>query len=164
MNSQLPRRAPATPDPRLTVAPDPFPCVVIKLGRQIERRLQRALKGSGINATQLAALLDIARRPGISRAALARELQVTPQAVARVTAHLLDDGLIIRTIETPGRPTQFNVTPRGFRLIQQAAPALASAHRDLLGPFLPKTAEAVEVALRARLTTPSSGGGSRHRL
>jgi hypothetical protein len=87
--------------------PDPLPLAVIKLGRKVERGLQDALRGCDITAIQLSALLDIARHPEMSRAKLARELRLTPQAIGGITAPPVERVLVTRSSFIPCRPTAF---------------------------------------------------------
>lgn len=111
--------------------------VLVKLGRAVEHRLQGAVGDSDVNATQLLALIDIAREPGISRAGLARRLRVTPQAVTGIVSRLRELGLINREITGPGRATELTVAPRGMELLRRHGAALRSLHCELLGTLDP---------------------------
>ena len=139
------------------LALEPLPCAVIKLGRRLERQLQHGLNGLGLSASQLVAMIDIARHPGISRADLSRELRITPQAIAGITGNLLGMKLIARTKHVPGRPTAFSVTRLGAQMLRQATPALKAVHGDLLASLQPTTASTVDVTVRQLLAGPGCG-------
>jgi DNA-binding MarR family transcriptional regulator len=76
-------------------------------------------------------LAYIAHTPGINRAALARELAISPQATGNLAAQLQADGLITRTRHQPGQPTLHQVTPHGTRTLAAAAPTVQDVDRDL---------------------------------
>jgi hypothetical protein len=91
--------------------------------------------------------VHIAHNPGVSRAALARGLAVSPQAAGKLTAQLHAGGLTVRTEHRAGQPTRHAVTPDGVRTLaatahviqdvtQDVAKRLAPAHRHLLAQIV----------------------------
>lgn len=130
---------------------DPLPCVVIKLGRLVERRLQMELAGCGITAAHLIALIEIARHPGISRADLARELRITPQAAGGISRQLINDELITRTPHVPGQSTAFTLTNAGAVRLREAVDSVRSVHMELLGTLAGTHAQAADATLRQLL-------------
>jgi DNA-binding MarR family transcriptional regulator len=131
---------------------DPLPCVIAKLGRLLERRIQRGLADHDISASQFVALGYIAMHPGISRADLARGIQITPQAAGGLTAQLAGKDLIVRTPSLPGLPTAFTPTETGVRLLHAAEPALQALTREMLQLFAPNLAAVMNRAPRHLLT------------
>jgi DNA-binding MarR family transcriptional regulator len=111
---------------------EPLPCVLTKLGRLLERRMQRVVSEYGVSANQFIALVHIGRNPGISRADLARGLQVTPQAIGGLTAQLVQKGLIARTTAQPGLPLEYTLTDAGADVLDNAAPAVQLLTREML--------------------------------
>lgn len=105
--------------------------LLIKLGRSIERSLQRQLEGCPVGASQLIALTHIAQNPGVSRAALARAIAVSPQAAGLLAAQLHDNGFVVRTDFHAGQPTRHAVTADGMRVLATATPAIRALVTDL---------------------------------
>jgi DNA-binding MarR family transcriptional regulator len=94
--------------------------------------MHHALSGHGITVGQFMTLNHIMRRPGVNRAELARELQITPQAVGGLITQLVHTGLVARTTARPGRPIALTVTPAGTQRLAEAAPTLDALTRELL--------------------------------
>lgn len=95
---------------------------LIFLGRLLDRRLQRRLGAEGVTAGQYLVLSHVARRPGVSRAGIARAVKVTPQAVGGLTARLMSDRLLSRSGAGPGEPASFTITESGVRALDLARP------------------------------------------
>ena len=96
----------------------PLATVVIELGRLLERRLHSDVIGHDVTANQFMALIRIANSPGISRADLARGLQITPQAVGVLTGQLLNKKLICRTVSRPGLPIELTLADAGYQILK----------------------------------------------
>jgi DNA-binding MarR family transcriptional regulator len=71
-------------------------------------------------------------RPGVNRAELARELQITPQAVGGLVTQLVDIGLVTRATAGPGLPIALAVTRTGRQRLAETAPTVDALARDLL--------------------------------
>lgn len=138
----------------------PLPSVVIELGRLLERRVNRVLDARELTAGQFIALVHLGRCPGMSRAELAREIQVTPQAIGGLAAQLLDKGLITRTVSGPGHPHALALTDDGCKLIDELIPVMESVTEEMLRYFRPNLALAVDGALRHLLIRLSGVGSS----
>lgn len=141
-----------TKDKEVAVSSVPLASVVVELGRLIERRISRVLDEWDLTAGQFIALLHLARCPGISRAELAREIQVTPQAIGGLAAHLLERGLVSRGVSGPGRPHAFALTDDGCQLIDELMPLMECITEEMLRCFRPNLATAFDGALRHLLT------------
>jgi DNA-binding MarR family transcriptional regulator len=127
---------------------EPLPCVLTKLGRLLERRMQQVVAEHGVSAGQFIALVHVGRNPGISRADLARGLQVSPQAVGGLTAQLVEKGLVGRTDAHPGLPIEFTLTDAGADVLDAAAPAVQEITQDMLGLLRTDLAMAMDGAHR----------------
>jgi DNA-binding MarR family transcriptional regulator len=127
----------------------PLPCVVIELGRLVERRLQRELAAMNLTTGQYMALSAISTTYRPSRADLARALQVTPQAAGGLANQLIDKGLINRTEAAgPGAPIAFTVTVTGQDLLDRCALLADNIRNDMLSYFRPNLAGALDGAAR----------------
>lgn len=126
----------------------PLTTVVIELGRLLERRLHGDVIGHEVTANQLMALIRIANSPGISRADLARGMQITPQAVGVLTGHLLEKGLISRTASRPGLPIELTLADAGYQILKASKPKLDDITREMLRFFRPNLSTALDAALR----------------
>jgi len=126
----------------------PLASIVIELGRLLERRINRVLDEEDLTAGQFIALVHLARCPGMSRADLAREVQVSPQAIGGLVAQLLDKGLITRTASGPGHPLVLDVTEDGCDLIDELKPVMESITEEMLRYFRPNLAITLDRALR----------------
>src|SRR5262249_18513974 len=83
----------------------------------------------GLSARGFVALCAIRDNPGLSRAELARELGVAPQAVGAMAARLAAAGLVESTPLDPGNPTHYRLTPRGLEHAARASECLAALGR-----------------------------------
>jgi DNA-binding MarR family transcriptional regulator len=127
---------------------EPLPSAIVELGRLVERRMHRGLSEHGVTAGQFMALVHIGGRPGISRADLARGVQLSPQAAGGLTAQLLELGLIDRTPSRPGLPVEFFATDAGLRLLEEAGETLESITQEILQCFRPNLAAAMDGGVR----------------
>lgn len=111
---------------------EPWIGVAVKLGRLLERNMQELLVPFGVTAGQYLALTHIMDSPGVSRAELARALQVTPQAVSGLTSQLAEKGLVERTDLRPGHPLELSLTATGLETVRSIAPVADKMARELL--------------------------------
>jgi DNA-binding MarR family transcriptional regulator len=114
---------------------EPLAFVVVKLGRLVERRLNRAGMHTGLTASQLLVLSLIARRPGSSRADVARGVHLSPQAVSGLLTQLLNAGMITRTEFAAGQPLEFSITDDGGEALDEAEIASEVASKRALDAF-----------------------------
>lgn len=126
--------------------------VVIKLGRLIERRLNRNLRSRGLTAGQFMVLAHVARFPGASRADIARSVHVTPQAVGGATAQLLTSGLLTRARPRPGGSVSFTITPAGIDILEVAEPDAEALDVQMLRLIRPDLTALLDGACRHVLT------------
>jgi DNA-binding MarR family transcriptional regulator len=131
---------------------EPLPSVIVELGRLLERRIHRAMSEHGVTVGQFMALTHIGGRPGISRADLARALQITPQAAGGLTTQLLDMALIAKTDLGRGLPVECYVADTGLLLLEDATQTLEAITQEILGCFHPNLAAAMDGGIRHLLT------------
>lgn len=122
--------------------------VAIELGRLIERRMHQAVRRAGVSASQYLVLLRVAESPGISRADLARRLQLSPQAVGGLTGQLAGKGLLARAEADRGQAVAFTLTDRGTAVLDDAGPEVDDLVADMLRFFRPNLAMALDGGLR----------------
>jgi DNA-binding MarR family transcriptional regulator len=126
----------------------PLSGVVIELGRLVERRMHQAVRRSGVSASQYLVLLRVAGAPGISRADLARRLQISPQAVGGLTGQLVGKGLIERARAERSQAVAFTLTDLGCEVLDDAGPEVDHLVADMLRFFRPNLATAMDGGLR----------------
>ncbi|HTK64840.1 MAG TPA: MarR family transcriptional regulator [Pseudonocardia sp.] len=131
-----------------TTNAEPLAFVIMKLGRLLERRLNRAGDRYGLTASQLLVLGLIARHPGASRADVARGVHVSPQAAGCVLAQLLDAEMVTRSERAVGLPLEFSITPEGAEVLKEAEISSDVASRSALDAFRSGHREFVGAALR----------------
>lgn len=132
---------------------EPLAFVVVKLGRLVERRLNRGGMRTGLTASQLLVLGVIARRPGSSRADVARGVHLSPQAVSGPLNQLLNAGMITRTDFAAGRPLEFSITDAGGEALDEAEIASEMASKRALDAFRTDHRAFIDGALRHLLRT-----------
>ena len=126
----------------------PLCTVFIELARLIDRRIQDKVASHGLSSTQAMAMLRIACRPRLSRADLARGLQVSPQAAGQLVTQLVDKGLACRTESGPGMAIELCLTPEGHRLVALFRPTVESVSAEILRFFRPNLGSAINGAIR----------------
>lgn len=111
-----------------------------------------AVEPAGLTVPQYAALFVLAENAGISGAALARECQVTPQAMAVLLRHLTDRGLVERAPHQWHRNVlETRLTERGRAALELADERASAVERALQFEFT--AAELTQLrALLARAT------------
>jgi DNA-binding MarR family transcriptional regulator len=127
---------------------EPLAFVVVKLGRLVERRLNRGGIRTGLTASQLLVLSQIARRPGASRADLARGVHLSPQAVGGLLTQLLIAEMITCAERVVGRPLEFAITDDGAEVLEEAEIASQVASKRALDAFRTDHRAFIDGALR----------------
>lgn len=115
-----------------------------------------ALKPAGLTVPQYSALLSLAEHPGISAAALARLVGVTPPTMNTVLTNLQDRGLVERTphewhkniLETrlteAGRKLTADADVRAIAVERTLAQRFTAEELTALTAMLVRTAEALD--------------------
>jgi DNA-binding MarR family transcriptional regulator len=87
---------------------------------KLSRRLRPTLAGSDLSASQISVLFTVVRRGPIGLSELAAIEGLNPTMLSRITAHLCDAGLIVRSTD-PGDRRSANVlaTAAGKRMRQR---------------------------------------------
>jgi DNA-binding MarR family transcriptional regulator len=136
-----------------TCPPEQWAVVTVKLARLLEREMRTRLASSSLTSGQYLALAQITSRPGMSRAALARALYLTPQAVGGLVSQLERKRLVEHMGGSPGRPIELTVTATGRALFLRISPMMASSALELIRRcFYDDTARSFSTALLHVLT------------
>jgi DNA-binding MarR family transcriptional regulator len=137
---------------------EPLAFVIIKLGRLLERRINRGHPDTELTASQLMVLDLLARSPGTSRADAARGVHVTPQAVGGLFAQLAGSGMVTSPERASGQPLQVSVTEAGGQALEAAIPEMDAMSALLLEAFRSDHRSFVDGALRHLLRSLEAGG------
>jgi DNA-binding MarR family transcriptional regulator len=104
---------------------------------KLSRRLRPTLAGSDLSASQTSVLFTIVRRGPIGLSGLAAIEGVNPTMLSRITAHLCDAGLIVRSADPGDRRQAFvSATAAGKRVrerIHRERTRVLGAHVRELG-------------------------------
>lgn len=78
------------------------------------RRFHEIFASQGLTAHQFGVLVELSREPGVSQAALARRVLVTPQSIGEILTQMETAGLIARTPPSrPGAAISVEITAHG---------------------------------------------------
>jgi DNA-binding MarR family transcriptional regulator len=119
-----------------------------KLGRLVERRMAGILIDYDLTTGQYITLAQIRVCPRASRAELASNLQITPQAVGGLTEQLVRKGVIIKASNGAGYPVEFTISAEGSELLERATPAIETLTEQMMQYFLPNLASLFNGASR----------------
>ena len=124
---------------------------LVTLGHLLELRLDRVLRPEGLTARQFCVLRAIAESANVSRASLARELHISPQAVGELTRRLAAAGLVERPEADPGRATEVRLTPNGTECLKRSRAIVADTERDTVAMLDPGTVDGLLSGVRGLL-------------
>ena len=146
----IPKRAPA--GPRQQERSDRLRAVIGRLSR----RLRGTSAGAGLTPSQISVLFTVVRNGPIGLSELAELESINPTMLSRITAHLAEEGLLLRTVDPADRrAARVAATAAGRRLRErihrERTEALASHlqeldrdERELLWRALPALEELAE--------------------
>jgi len=125
------------------------------IGR-LSRRLRGTSAGAGLTPSQISILFTVARKGPIGLSELAGLESINPTMLSRITAHLAEEGLLLRTVDpSDRRAASVTATAAGRRLrerIHRERTEALAAHlyeldrdeRELLWRALPVLEELAE--------------------
>lgn len=91
------------------------------------RRFHEVFASQGLTAHRFGVLVALTRRPGLSQAALAREILVTPQSIGDIVAQMQTAGLVRRTPPAQrGTAISVEITPHGRTTLEQTYPLVGA--------------------------------------
>lgn len=93
------------------------------------RRFYSTFADVDLTPTHFGVLMQLARHPGTSQAALARSVFMTPQAMGELLTTIQARGLISRTPGQAGRPTPVTLTDAGHAALHRAVPRVEEINR-----------------------------------
>ena len=130
---------------------------LVTLGHLLELRLDRVLRPEGLTARQFCVLRAISEASNVSRASLARELHISPQAVGELTRRLAAAGLAERPEADPGRATAVRLTPNGTDCLKRSRAIVSETERDTVALLDPSTVEGLLAGVRGLLESLPPG-------
>ena len=112
--------------------------VIGRLDRVLRRRLQAAVRPTGLTLPAYTALSVLRTHDGLSNAQLARRSLVTPQSMSEAVALLVDKGYVRRRADPGhGRVIRTELTNAGLRALERCDRAVDAVEREMvdgLGP------------------------------
>jgi DNA-binding MarR family transcriptional regulator len=132
--------------------------LLFEVARLIRRRFDRRARESGLPLTrhQARALLSIARREGLSQAAIATRLDIEPIALVRLLDRLHEEGLVERRPHpTDRRIRTLWLTPAGWAVVERVLAINTEVREEACAGLGPAAREMLTQALgrmRANLT------------
>lgn len=89
----------------------------------VGRRFHEVFASQGLSAHQFGVLVALNREPGVSQAALARQILVTPQSIGDILIQMDTAGLIKRTHPTRrGASITVRIAPAGRKVLKTTYP------------------------------------------
>jgi|SRR5581483_8894893 len=116
---------------------------LVVAAHQLQLRMDDELRELGLSARGFVALCTIRANPGLSRAALARELGIAPQAVGAMATRLIEAGLVNSSPLDPGKPTYYRPTPLGLDRLDRARECVAGLERRVTAGLSGTTLERI---------------------
>lgn len=93
------------------------------------RRFYATFADVDLTPTHFGVLVQLARHPGTSQAALARSVFMTPQAMGELLTAIQARGLVTRATGQVGRPTPVTLTDAGRAALHRAVPRVEAINR-----------------------------------
>lgn len=123
---QAPRRGPAPTSGAHSPA-DLIAWTLVQTAHLAGRRFHEVFASQGLTAHQFGILVQLSREPGVSQAALARHILVTPQSVGDILTSMQDTGLVRRTpAPRRGGAISVELTPQGQKALAQTFPLVGA--------------------------------------
>lgn len=108
---------------------------LVQTSHRVARRLQEVFAGVGLTAHQFGVLVQLTVEPGVSQAALARKILITPQSMGELLNQLDALGLITRVpVEARGTAVRVELTDAGQVALETTYPQVGAVNTpDALG-------------------------------
>lgn len=121
-------RVPPHPPAGDVPAPADLPAwTLVQTAHLVGRRFHELFASQGLTAHQFGVLVALSRRPGLSQAALAREILVTPQSIGAILTQMDSTDLVRRTPPAQrGTAVSVQITPHGRALLEQTYPLVGA--------------------------------------
>ncbi|MET1036952.1 MAG: MarR family winged helix-turn-helix transcriptional regulator [Aeromicrobium sp.] len=116
--------------------PDAFMALtLVRVSQAMSRLFSATLAPHQLAPHHFSVLLHLVEQPGLSQAALAREVLATPQSVGELLRTMEERGMIERTPPAgPGLPIAVHASPAGRALLDEVTPhVLAAFSPETLG-------------------------------
>jgi len=108
---------------------------LVRVSQAMSRVFTATLAPHDLSPHHFSVLLHLVQQPGLSQAALAREVLATPQSVGELLRTMEERGMIERTSPAgPGLPIAVHASPAGRALLDEVTPhVLAAFSPEALG-------------------------------
>lgn len=110
--------------------PSPFDLpawTLVQTAHLAGRRFHDIFASQGLTAHQFGVLVQLARQPGLSQAALARAILVTPQSIGDIVVQMQDEGFVTRTPPSQrGGAVAVNITALGRASLEATYPLVGA--------------------------------------
>jgi DNA-binding MarR family transcriptional regulator len=131
---------------------------LVRVADQVSRRWHQVLRSQAINPRQFSILALLAHDPGLSQAALARRVMITPQSMSESLASLLADGLISRDEPGRGHAARVQLTAAGRRLLSRAYPLVEACNQESFASLTRAERRVLGTAFSKLLNTEQKSG------
>ena len=106
---------------------------VKRLQSVLRARMDEALAAEGLTTPQFAALVELAREPGLTSAELARRCFVTAQTMHRITAGLREAGLVrVEADAADAKRRRLFPGPAARRRLERAGRLVADVESEMI--------------------------------
>ncbi|KQX75800.1 MULTISPECIES: MarR family winged helix-turn-helix transcriptional regulator [Aeromicrobium] len=138
--------------------PDAFTALtLVRVSHAMSRVFAATLAPHDLAPSHFSVLLHLVEQPGLSQAALAREVLATPQSVGEMLRTMEERGLIERTPPPgPGLPIAVHASPAGRALLDRVTPDVRAAFTPAAMGIDDATSEQMNVDLHAILAVFTS--------
>jgi len=130
---------------------------LVQTSHRMARRFQEVFTASGLTAHQFGVLVQLSIEPGVSQAALARKILITPQSMGELLTQLANLGLVTRV---PGRArgaaARVELTDTGRAALQATYPRVGAINTPEALGITPAEATALNDILHKMMSHLSS--------
>ncbi|MGI8880061.1 MAG: MarR family winged helix-turn-helix transcriptional regulator [Jatrophihabitans sp.] len=102
---------------------------LVRTYQVMARRFYATFADVDLTPTHFGVLMQLARHPGTSQAALARRVFMTPQAMGELLITIQTRGLVTRAAGPAGKPTAVTLTTAGRAALHRAVPRVEALNR-----------------------------------
>lgn len=103
---------------------------LVQTHHRVARRFHETFASVGLTAHQFGVLVRLSTDPGVSQAALARQVLITPQSMGEILAQM-EAADLVRRVPPPrrGAPIAVELTEAGRAALQSTYPSVAAINR-----------------------------------
>jgi DNA-binding MarR family transcriptional regulator len=136
-------------------------CLISQLDHSLGQEITSSLEAVDLTCLQVQVLAELAKRPGMSTADLARSTCVTPQNMSLAVSKLAERGCLVRKPHpTHARIHRLDLTAQGKRVLEKALDRAGAVEHRAFGLLAPRDRQKLLDALRASLVPFKRDGGT----